>query len=150
MSLPSGSSVTPAFSEVKPVLPGSPGIHQNLAVLNKLCTVANRDAAMKRLFALVFGVGLGALAMFGAFHLHVVRADSGWHFVRKQKIEIADCIADVREWDADDWKDHPELARNLEKAGKGDLVKQPTPEDLFRDAIDAWRNARRPNSPTRQ
>ena len=45
---------------------------------------------MRRIFALVFGFGLGLVVMFLAFNVHVVRTDSNWHFVKKQKVQFAD------------------------------------------------------------
>ena len=68
---------------------------------------SGRDAAsMRKLFALVFGFGLGLVVMFLAFNVHVVRTDSDWHFVKKQKVQFADCYADIRNCDAQEWTRH--------------------------------------------
>ena len=105
---------------------------------------------MRRLVAVVFGIGLGALAMFLAFNIHVVRTDSDWHFVNKQETEFADCFADVRKWDVEEWGKHPELKKALIEAGKGEIVKEPPPQELLFDVLDAWKNARRNPDTTRQ
>ena len=103
---------------------------------------------MRRLMTVIFGIGLGALAMFLAFNIHVVRADSDWHFVKKQQTEFADCFADVREWDAKEWREHPHLKDALRAAGKGEIIKEPAPQQFF-NVLDTWQNARR-NSGTRR
>ncbi|MBI1310348.1 hypothetical protein GC176_03500 [bacterium] len=104
---------------------------------------------MRRLFALVTGFGLGLLAMFLAFNVHVVRAESGWSVVRKQKVQFADCYADIRHWDAQEWMRHPDLTKALVDAGKGDLVPQTEAQDLLLEALKRWQSARREDE-TRQ
>lgn len=111
---------------------------------------SGRDAlAMRRLFALVFGFGLGLVAMFLAFNLHVVRTESDWHFVRKQKVQFTDWYADVRKWDAQEWTQHPDLTKALVDSGKGEIVPQIEAQDLLLEVLDRWQNARRDDE-TRQ
>ncbi len=110
----------------------------------------DRDAAaMRKLFALVFGFGLGLVVMFLAFNVHVVRTDSEWHFVKKQKVQFADCYADIRNWDAQEWTRHPDLTKALVDSGKGDLVPRIEAQDLLLEVLDRWQSARR-DGETRQ
>lgn len=112
--------------------------------------LSGRDAAaMKKLFTLIFGFGLGLLAMYLAFNVHVVRTDSDWHFVKKQKVQFTDCYADIRNWDAQEWTRHPDLTKALVDSGKGDLVPQIEAQDLLLEVLDRWQNARR-DTETRQ
>ncbi|MHC4876655.1 MAG: hypothetical protein ACYTGL_09160 [Planctomycetota bacterium] len=104
---------------------------------------------MKKLFALVFGFGLGLGAMFLAFNVHVVRTETDWHVVKKQKVQFADWYADIRKWDAEEWTRHPDLTKALVDSGKGDLVPRIEAEDLLLEVIDRWQNARR-DGETRQ
>lgn len=104
---------------------------------------------MRRLIGLIFAVGLGAVAMFLAFSVHIVRTESDWHFVKKQKTEFADCFADVREWDAREWGQHPQLKKALVQAGKGEIIKEDPQEFLF-NVFDPWQNARRDQPTNRQ
>lgn len=88
--------------------------------------------------------------MFLAFNLHVVRTDTDWYFVKKLKTEFADCFADVRTWDVEEWSKHPELKKALTVAGKGEIIKEPPPQELLFEVLDAWKNARRNLETTRQ
>lgn len=105
---------------------------------------------MRRLIALIFGAGLGGLAVFLAFHIHVVRTDSDWHFVRKQKTGFADCYVDVRKWDAAEWSGHPLLKDSLKAAGRSEIIKEPPAQELFFNVLDAWKNARQNQGTRRQ
>lgn len=76
---------------------------------------------------LLFGAGL----MAGAFSLHIVRADDGWHWVSNQDSHVTACYADVREWTAKDWSGHPRLAAALVEAGEGEIVIQSTARSVM-------------------
>jgi len=87
---------------------------------------------MKRGVLLVlFGMLLGGGTVFAAFRWHFVRADDGWHVVTNRHSSIGDCYADVRDWTATEWTDHPQLATALVDAGKGDIVMQTSANGLI-------------------
>lgn len=104
---------------------------------------------MKKLITLAFGFGMGLLAMFLAFNVHIVRAETDWHLVKKKNVEIRDWYVDIRQWDAHEWTQHPKLMSALVDGGKGDLVPTIEARDLLLDVLDRWQNARR-DSGTRQ
>lgn len=104
---------------------------------------------MRRLISLCFGFGLGLLAMYLAFNIHVVRTSDDWHFVKKQEVELTDFYADIRKWDADEWARHPELSRALVDSGNGELLPEAEPEDLIFDVLKRWESARREESERR-
>ncbi len=79
---------------------------------------------MRRLFALVFGAMLGAVAMFIAFKFHVLRTKDDWVFVPKPSASLVDAYVDVREWGTTDWTKHPQLVKALVLTGRADLVRQ--------------------------
>ena len=88
--------------------------------------VTRAGDGMKSLFRgiMLFGFGLlaGAGLMAAAFSLHIVRADDGWHWARNQDSHVLSCYADIREWTAEDWSNHPRLAAALVESGQSDLV----------------------------
>ncbi|TXT36720.1 MAG: Uncharacterized protein FD138_901 [Planctomycetota bacterium] len=69
---------------------------------------------MRRLFAMAFGMLLGAAAMFIAFKFHVVRTKDDWVFVPKPSASLVDAYVDVREWDTGEWT----------MTGRADLVRK--------------------------
>jgi hypothetical protein len=79
---------------------------------------------MRRLFALAFGVLLGAAAMFIAFRFHVVRTNDNWVFVSKPQASLVDAYIDVREWDSAEWMKHTALVKALVRTGQADLVRK--------------------------
>ena len=79
---------------------------------------------MRRLFAMAFGMLLGAAAMFIAFKFHVVRIKDDWVFVPKPSASLVDAYVDVRDWDTAEWTKHTQLVKALVLTGRGDLVRQ--------------------------
>ena len=79
---------------------------------------------MRRLFALAFGVLLGAAAMFIAFKFHVVRTKDDWVFVPKPSASLVDAYVDVREWDTAEWTKHAQLIKALVLTGHSDLMRE--------------------------
>lgn len=79
---------------------------------------------MRRLFAMAFGVLLGAAAMFIAFKFHVVRTKDDWVFVPKPSASLGDAYVDVREWDTAEWTKHSQLVKALVLTGRADLVRK--------------------------
>ncbi len=98
---------------------------------------------MRRLFAMFFGFGLGLAAMFMAFQVHVVKTESDFHFVKKQKTQVADFYVDIRKWDREEWGRHPDFQKALVAAGKTELLPEPAPEELLNDAMRSWETAKR-------
>lgn len=88
---------------------------------------------MKKLAAIFFGMLLGAAGVVGGYNYHVVRADKEWIVVPKQRAALVDVYCDVREWGAGEWKDHPDLVKNLVKHGRADLVVDTSARDLMDD-----------------
>lgn len=79
---------------------------------------------MRRLFAMAFGVLLGAAAMFIAFKFHVVRTKDDWVFVPKPSASLVDAYVDVREWDTAEWTKHTQLVKALVLTGRSDLLRK--------------------------
>lgn len=79
---------------------------------------------MRRLFAMAFGMLLGAAAMFIAFKFHVVRTKDDWVFVPKPSASLVDAYVDVREWDTGEWTKHTQLVKALVLTGRADLVRK--------------------------
>ena len=67
---------------------------------------------MRRLIAALIFMMIGAGGMYAAFEYHVVQSKEGWLFVPKTQAGLEDTFADIREWKATTWKDHPRLAQD--------------------------------------
>jgi hypothetical protein len=73
----------------------------------------------------LLGTLMGAAALFVALQYHVVRSHDGFQLVpRTPQHSIGLAYADVRNWEASDWMDRPELARALFAHGSSDLISQ--------------------------
>lgn len=136
----------------QPVLPLQPGFYKNLRVIIPLIfTHLRREArVMRRIFAIFFGFGLGLVAMFLTFQMHVVKTDADWHFVRKQETQFADFYVDIRKWDRDEWARHPDFQQALVAAGKTELMPAAEPEDMLNEALRTWDTAKRVLEAARQ
>ncbi len=87
---------------------------------------------MKRgLILFLLGLVVGGGTVFAAFRWHFVRTEAGWHVVRNGGSSLDVCYADVREWTASDWAEHPRLAAALTDAGHGDVVLRTSADGLF-------------------
>ncbi|MCG6154927.1 hypothetical protein [Rubinisphaera margarita] len=89
---------------------------------------------MTRLLALFAGILLGGLLMYFSFSYHIVTTGKKTYYVPKTKAQVADFYVDIREWNHQNWAEHPELANAMIKAGHGDLVRRSIAEDLL-DAV---------------
>ena len=89
------------------------------------------------LFAL--GLLVGGGVTYSAFTRHLVRADDGWHCVPNGGSSLAGCYADVRSWTPADWAGHPQIARALVNAGKGDVVVRTSADGMFERIMDGDR-----------
>jgi hypothetical protein len=79
----------------------------------------------------LFGAALGASAMFFALQYHVVQSHDGFQVVPRipqQSVGLA--YADIRNWNASQWTDRPELARALMAHGSSDLIAESVASSL--------------------
>lgn len=90
---------------------------------------------MRKLIGMVFGFGLGMVAMWLAMNFHFVKTESDWFVVGKQDVRFADAYVDVAKWDAAEWDRHPKLQESLVKAGRGGLIPEYETEEFLRDTI---------------
>jgi len=95
---------------------------------------------MRRLFAVLLGVGLGGAGTFAAFQYHLVRTDQSFLVVRRQRADWHDAYADIRGWSYHEWGAHRELSADLIAAGRGDLVTRSFTDGLFRGLFDSFRD----------
>jgi len=86
---------------------------------------------MSRIGALVVGILLGAGGLYGALNYHVVHTDAGLEYVPKASSSLAETYVDVRKFGASDWLEHRDLAKALADAGKQDVIKDTTVDNLF-------------------
>jgi hypothetical protein len=89
---------------------------------------------MRRIIGTFFVFCLGAVAMFAAFNIHVVRTNNEWFCLSKETVQFADCYADIRKWNSDEWRKHPDLLKALTKAGRQSII--PTPQELLLDSLN--------------
>jgi hypothetical protein len=90
---------------------------------------------MFRIITLIVVLLLGAALMYGALASHVVRTTKGVVWVSKKELGFKDTYVDIRKWDADDAKKHPDLVERLIEEGHGDALAGEALErlkDLFR------------------
>ncbi len=62
------------------------------------------------------------MATLGSYHL--VRTSSGVVWVSRVAIGWNDLFVDVREWRAEDWRQHPQLSQAVLRSGRRDLLPQ--------------------------
>lgn len=86
---------------------------------------------------MLFGFGLiaGGAFVAAAFSFHVVRAEDGWHWAKNPRSHMTACYADVRNWTANDWSDHPQLAAALVEAGEEELVIRSSADGLLDELL---------------
>ena len=77
---------------------------------------------MGRIKTFILGAVVGGLAVYGSLLYHVLRAESGFHFIAKTSVSFGDIYVDVREFNTQDWLDHPDLATAVMRSGKHDLI----------------------------
>jgi hypothetical protein len=79
----------------------------------------------------LFGGLLGTSFMFVAMQYHVIRSHDGFQLVpRTPQHSVGLAYADIRNWDAAQWTDRPELARALMAHGSGALISKSVAENL--------------------
>ncbi len=90
---------------------------------------------MKYLTVFLLGALLGAGSMFVGQGYHVLRTADGYELVRKVRPGFALTYVDVRNYQAEDWLAHPQLAQAVLEADKGHLIKATAMRSL-RQAIE--------------
>ena len=89
----------------------------------------------------VLGFIVGAAALYGSMCFHVVRAESGHHFVPKTALTFKDSYVDIRQFNIGTWRDHVPLAEAIMKANKPELVQQ-SAATAVENALDDLMNRR--------
>lgn len=77
---------------------------------------------MGRIGTFLMGAAVGGAAVYGSLLYHVVHAEDGMHFISKSSVSFQDIYVDVREFTAQDWIDHPDLASAVMRSGKQELI----------------------------
>jgi len=73
----------------------------------------------------LLGILTGAATLFLALQYHVIRSHDGFQLVpRTPQHSVGLAYADIRNWEAEDWLDRPELARALFAHGSSDLISE--------------------------
>lgn len=85
---------------------------------------------MRKIIGALFFMTLGAVLATFAFGTHIVRSRSGHFVVWKTRPSLKDVYADIRVWKPEEWKNHADLAKALQEAGRGDLIPPAKPEPL--------------------
>jgi hypothetical protein len=99
---------------------------------------------MKR-FLITFTLGLliGGASVFTSLKYHIVRAEDGFHLIPKTSADFAEIYADIREFKAEDWKQHQSLATAIAQTGKKHLLAEETLEQLEQTAENVPASSRR-------
>ena len=84
----------------------------------------------------VIGFVTGAATLYVAMCFHVVRAKDGFHLVSKTAVSLKDPYVDIREFGFSDWQEHPELAADLARADKSDIMQDSASDSLHRSFDD--------------
>lgn len=92
---------------------------------------------MKYVMVLLLGAALGAGGMFVAQGYHVLRTADGFELVRKVRPGFELTYVDLRDYQADDWLAHPQLALAVLEAKKDHLIKDAATRAV-RQAIDQF------------
>lgn len=88
---------------------------------------------------IVLAIG-GFLVYYGMGH-HVVKTDQGYITMPKEEMSISNTFADIREWEREDFEEHPEITTALLKNGYEDLVPVTSSErikDWIKDKARDW------------
>lgn len=102
---------------------------------------------MNRLVLFVIGAICGAAVTAAVHHSHFVQTGERWLVVPRAGINLKDIYVDIRHWTADDWRKHPELSRDMEKAGYAEFQRPGTAENDTGDADDRLSQRLEENEP---
>lgn len=108
---------------------------------------------MRRIIAALIFMLIGAGGMYAAFEFHIVQSKEGWLFIPKSQAGLYDTYADIRDWQATTWKNHPRLAQSLVDNGKGNLIIQSASNGFFDGLFQSApkkRSAENTEKPTRR
>jgi hypothetical protein len=84
----------------------------------------SKEPAMKSFMAFLLGVVLGAGGVFLGQGYHILRTADGYELVRKTRPSFKLIYVDVRQYLAEDWLEHPQLAQAVLEAKKGHLMQE--------------------------
>jgi hypothetical protein len=86
---------------------------------------------MSKLKPFLLGAIVGAGCFFVGLQYHIVRTHDGYQFVpRTPQHSLGLAYADVRDWNAEQWADRPELARALVAHGSSGMIASSVAENL--------------------
>ena len=94
---------------------------------------------MSRIGDFVMGMVCGGALTIGSMNFHVVRADDGFHLIRKLTASFDEPYMDVREFAPADWNNHRALAAAIVRAGKGEILADSSLSS-FRNSVDGLLN----------
>ncbi len=77
---------------------------------------------MPRISSFLMGVVAGVMLCLVAMNYHVVRAQDGFHLIRKHPAKLSEAYVDVRGFGVSDWTSHSELAAALTAVNKQYLM----------------------------
>jgi hypothetical protein len=71
-----------------------------------------------------FGVGflVGAAIMYVALLYHVIRANDGWHMIRKVDARLSESYVDIRGFGLSEWRSRPKLALAISTSDQAHLL----------------------------
>lgn len=106
---------------------------------------------MRRLKALLLGIALGGGLVYFGFNYHLVRAADSWLIVPRVEVALRDACVDIRSWKLDDWRKHPELTRDMLRAGHGTRIQMAVQDSLIDEAPHRLGlSSRESSNPSRQ
>lgn len=78
---------------------------------------------ISRLWTFFFGFLLGGIVVYTSLHIHVVRAEDGFHMVPKLQSTLSQTYVDIRGFGIEQWNAHRLLAASITRAGKTQLFR---------------------------
>lgn len=91
---------------------------------------------MNRLVIFVIGMVCGGGLSAGVYSSHFVQTKDNWLVVPRAGVNLNDIYADVRHWSLDDWRKHPELSRDMVKAGHAEIIRDQAVGDVLEETAD--------------
>jgi hypothetical protein len=102
-----------------------------------------------KLYNFVLGVVVGFFLYHAATNYHLVYANDGVLLVAKVQPRLAESYVDVRSFTPADWVSHPQLAVDLQQAGKGHVITGAA-ADAVNNAVEQGINQLLPQQPPQQ
>ena len=91
---------------------------------------------MNRFITFLIGMICGGVVAATVYSSHIVQTEETWLIVPRVGVNVKDIYADVRHWGMEDWKAHPELSRDMVKAGHAEILRTQATERLTDDILD--------------